>query len=256
MIRRFVIVMLAGLVVVAVVLDRLAAQAAQQAVAVKARQAALLAADPDVHIRGFPFLTQAARGRYTEIDVTTHGIHRGGVRLDTVAARFFGVHVSLSDALAGKVASVPIDRTEGSVLVSYADLNAALAARHVTVSQVGGAVRVSGELPVAGKRVTVAGEATAGVADGRIVISALPSSLQVAGQQVPPALAQTLVPPLSVQVSTGTLPFGLQLRSVQVGDAGITATAIAQGLLVPVPADASHGSGLLGSKPLVPAPAG
>jgi len=243
MIRRRLLLLVATLVVIAVVGDRLAVSAAQQAVSVRARQAALLASDPSVSIRGFPFLTQALGGRYQQIDVTTHGIRRGGVRLDTVSARFFGVHVSLSAALAGRVASVPIDRSEGSLLVTYADLNASLAKRRVSLSQVGGKLRVSGDPRVSGQRVSVTGDATVSVSAGVLSVTPVANSLHVASIAFPGPVAQLIAGLLTVSVNTGALPFGLRLTGVQVEPAGLIVSAVATGLVIPVPADASRSTG-------------
>jgi hypothetical protein len=231
------------LVVIAVVADRLAVSAAQQAVSVRAKQAALLASDPSVSIRGFPFLTQALAGRYREIDITTHGIRRGGVRLDTVSARFFGVHVSLSAALAGKVASVPIDRGEGSVLVTYADLNTSLTKRRVSLSQNAGTLHVAGDPVVAGKRVEVAGDATVSSTGGVLSVVPVASSLRVAGAKLPAPVAKVVAGLLTITVNTPSLPFGLQLTGVQVEPTGLLAGAVAKGLVIPVPADASRSTG-------------
>jgi hypothetical protein len=240
MIKRVLLLIVLFLIVLLVVADRLTEQAAAHALAVKARQTGLLAADPTVTIRGFPFLTQAVRGRYTEIDVETHGIHRGGLRLDTVIGRFRGVHVGLSAALNGRVSSVPIDHATGEVDVIYADLDAFLAARHITVRPDGTNLVVSGSASVLGVTVTVSGPVTVRVSDGSLSLVPDISGLRGPKGLLPTAVARTVSSRFTTQVTLNDLPFGLALQSVTVGPAHLTITASAQNLTVPVPPDASQ----------------
>ena len=241
MIRRVVVLLLIVLVVVFVVADRLTETAAAKALAVKARQTGLLASDPTVDIHGFPFLTQAVRGRYSEIDVTTHGIHRGGLRLATVEGRFYGVHVGLGAVLEGRVTSVPIDRATGEVDVTYADLNAFLAPSHVSVASSGtNQLLVTGTASVPGGSVAVSGPVTVSVAGGTLTVSPPLSTLRGPGGVLPQAVARTVAAALTVRIPLANLPFGLQLKSVQVGPTQLTISASAKNLTVPVPADAAQ----------------
>ncbi len=240
MIRRVLAVVVVALVLCAVVGDRLAASAAQRAVAIKARDAALLRTNPRVKITGFPFLTQAARGKYDKITVTTHDIHRGGLRLDTVAATFYGVHVGLGSALAGKVRSVPIDRSTGHLLVTATDLNAFLAARKVSVNIVGTSLSVSAQPLLGGRRVAVNGNYTVTVSGRDLVFTPVPGSLQSGGVPLPAGSVAAASSALSLRVDTGVLPFGLTLRQVTLTDDGLDVSATATGLVVSVPADASR----------------
>lgn len=241
MIRRLLLLLLAALAVVLVVADRLAVQAAEHAVAVKVHEAALLRDDPSVTIRGFPFLTQAIAGRYREVDITAHGIHRGGVRIDTVSAQFFGVHVSLRDALAGRVGGVRIDRSSGSVLLTFTDLNGYLATRRVQLAPDPahpGEVAVRAQLSVAGRSLAVSGELTAALSGRTVTLVPVAGTLRVAGVRLPAALLAPVTGALGVSVDTGVLPFGLRVNRVSVTSTGVLIGATATGLLVPVPANA------------------
>lgn len=243
MIRRILIVFVLALVVVAVVGDRLAASAAQRAVAIKAREAALLHSDPTVKITGFPFLTQAIAGKYKKVTVTAHDIHRDGVRIDTITGTFYGVHVGLRNALAGRVSSVPIDRGTGGLLITYTDLDSFLAARKLTVTAAGSALEVSGSPIVAGHRLTVSGTYTVTVSGHNLVFAPVVSSLRAAGVALSAPVAAAAAAGLGVSIDTGVLPFGLVISKAAVLPTGIEIDATARGLVVPVPADASTNSG-------------
>lgn len=241
MIRRVIVLVVLFVVVLFVVADRLTEAAAAKALSVKARETALLASDPKVDIHGFPFLTQALRGRYSRIDVTTHGIHRGGLRLDTVKGTFEGVHLGLSAALNGRVRSVPIDHATGEVDVTYPDLNAYLARSHLSVRPDGTThLAITGTVSVLGAPVAVSGPVALSVSDGELTLA--PSVAKLRGPQgvLPAAIARTAATALTVHVTLNELPFGLRLQTVRVGPTDITITARAQDIAVPVPADASQ----------------
>lgn len=244
MIRRVVVLVVLFLVVVFVVADRLTEAAAAKALAVKARETGLLAGDPTVEIHGFPFLTQAIRGRYTRIDVTTHGIHRDGLRLDTVKGTFEGVHVGLSAALDGRVMSVPIDHATGEVDVTYADLDAYLAPSHLSVRPDGPShLTVTGTATVLGASVSVSGPVAVTVSGGSLTLSPPVASLRGPKGILPASVAQKVASTLTVHVTLNDLPFGLRLQHVQIGPQELTITASAQNIAVPVPADASQTPG-------------
>ncbi len=241
MIRRALLLIVVALAVLLVVADRLTAQAAAHALSVRARQSGQLASDPTVNIKGFPFLTQAVRGRYTEIDITTHGIHRDGLRLDTVTGRFRGVHVGLAAALDGRVSAVPIDQASGTVDVTYADLDAFLAPRRISVRAVGGVLEVSGMATAAGKRVLVAGPVQVTLTGGVLALIPTAGSLRPAAGLLPAAAGRAAAAALTVRVTLSALPFGLTLRSLAVEPTELTISAAASGLVVPVPDDAAQG---------------
>lgn len=237
---RIVVVAIIALAVLFVVGDRLALQAADHAIAVKARNAAQLSETPSVSITGFPFLSQAARGRYDKIKITAHDIRRGGVRIDTIHAEFTGVHVSLSDALAGRVSSVPIDKGVGDLLITYADLSAFLQQRSITITPVDGGLTVTGRIAVAGRTVSASGTYQVSMSGKNLVFDPIVSTLLVDGAPVPAATLPAVTAALAVQVDTGVLPFGLGVTSVHVTPAGLRVDATATGLVVPVPDDASR----------------
>lgn len=241
MIRRAVALVLLALVVLLVIADRLTESATAHALAVRARQTGLLASDPAVVIRGFPFLTQAFRGRYDEIDVTTHGIHRGGLRIDTVIAHFHGVHVGLVAALDGSVAKVPIDRADGEADITYADLDAFLATKKLRLTATATGVQIAGASTVGGTRIPISGPVTVTVAQGVLALTPAAATLRGPAGALPAAAAATVAAAYTVRVPLIDLPFGLRLQTLSLQSTGLRITAAATGLTVPVPSDASQG---------------
>jgi hypothetical protein len=241
-IRRAVLLVLLALVVLLVVADRLTEQAAARAVSVEARQAGLLAADPTVSIAGFPFLTQALHHRYQQIDVTTHGIHRGGLRLDTVSGRFRGVHAGLGATLDGRLTGVRVDAGSGDVDITDTDLEAFLARRHLMLTVVGTTLQLSGKAPVAGAAVAASGPVTVSVVDAALTIAPVAAQLRGAtGAALAPTTAGTVAAGLTVRVALTALPFGVVPTSVVVEPTQLRLTGSARGPAVAVPADAAQG---------------
>jgi hypothetical protein len=240
LLRRLLIMLIVMFAVLFVVGDRLAVSAANHAIAVKARNAAQLGETPSVTITGFPFLTQAAKGRYKDIKVTAHGIRRGGVRIDTIQAEFSGVHVSLSDALAGRVSTVEIDKGAGDIVITYQDLTDFLKTKSIIVAPVGEELSVAAQIPLAEKTVAASGKYLASLSGTKLMLIPVASSLLVDGAPVAAAALSAVNQALTIQIDTGILPFGLTLTSVHVTADGIRVDAAATGLVVPVPDDASR----------------
>lgn len=101
---------LAGL---AVIIDFGAAAYSEYKVSRTLRTGADLTADPEVTIRGFPFVWKAAEGRYDSVDIRA-GIERPDIPGEiSVEATLTGVHLPLRDLIEGNVRKVPVDRLEG-----------------------------------------------------------------------------------------------------------------------------------------------
>ncbi|MCP3821057.1 DUF2993 domain-containing protein [Streptomyces sp. A3M-1-3] len=139
-------VVLGGIFVAA---DRFAVNFAEDEAAGKIRSSQGLGAQPEVSIKGFPFLTQVLSSSLDEVDVSLDGITASAdghaVQVTEVRAELRDVRIdsSFSSATAG--------RATGSARISYADL-AKSAPKGATVSYAGperagrGEVKVSGPL--------------------------------------------------------------------------------------------------------------
>lgn len=228
---RRVIVVVLGLTVVLVGLDFAARAAAQEVVARKVQVAEDLSHRPNVEIAGFPFLLQAARGTYEQMDVQLQEVPAGDqLRLDDVDARLSGVHVPLSVLLGSGPRSVPVDTAQVTGRVSYSTLDA-----HVTAAIPGGAAKLrfadggGNQLRVTvtylglGDPLTLTGTAKLAISGGRLTMKVAEDTLA----QVPAPLRPSVAPLLNQSVPLQRLPFGLVPTSVAVTDQGVTVTALA-----------------------------
>ncbi|KAB1140594.1 DUF2993 domain-containing protein [Streptomyces luteolifulvus] len=114
-----VVVILGGLFVIA---DRLAVGFAEDEAADKLRTTEGLATTPDVSIKGFPFLTQAAAGEFDDIEVgikdyeASTGTDGDTIRVDDLKAAMKGVTFS------GDYSSATAASASGTATIGYDEL--------------------------------------------------------------------------------------------------------------------------------------
>lgn len=235
--------MIKGAVVSAVVLvglaglaDRGLAVVAGDAVAASLAQSDQLGEEPAVTFRGFPFLTQAVQGRFTEVDVDARDVRAEGVTFSRIEAELRGVQVGLRDALSGEVDAVPVESGEAVVSLDYADLNAYLEKRPGSprASGAAGVLTVRSSIGVAGRgTVAVEGRGAVSLTSNGIVVR-VSGIRAVDGPALPAAVASAAVGRLSFTVPTSDLPFGIVLQDVTVTDQGLRIGAAAKGIVVQV----------------------
>ena len=220
--RRLLIgvVILLGLLAIA---DRIAVVVANRAVAKQIGSELELASDPSVHIAGFPFLTQAIRGRYRDVHVQIPAVTSENLRNLDVDARLHGVHAPLSDLAGGKLDQVPVDDVTGSVLVHYDDLARASGIPGLSVQPVNGGLRVSGQVRVLGQTISASAVAHIAVQQGSLVVSA--DQATVNGAPAPPAVVDAAARVLSFRVTPRQLPLGLRITGVSTGPNALTVSA-------------------------------
>jgi DUF2993 family protein len=231
--------LLTFLVVVALLLvaaDRVAWYVAERGVATAIQQSEDLPQRPDVSIGGVPFLTQAVRGTYREVDVRFQDVPAAeGVTVDQLDAHLRGVHVPLRDLVNREVESTPVDRAGATGRVSFAALDAATA-RQIPSDRAAvkyGPGSAPDQLTVTGTYATPAGtvqlkgEARLEVQNGSLVVTVVPESLNL-----PPLVRAAAARLLGLTYQVPDLPFGFQVRSVAVGEDGVTVTAVGEDVVL------------------------
>lgn len=184
-----------------------------------------LGARPDVEIDGFPFLTQALRGRYDRLQVTADRVDRAGVPVLDVAATLSGVQVPLSDAVSGAVDSVPVQGLRVRGLVTYDALERLAGDRGIELAAEGAEVRVSGTVRVLGDEVPASALSSLRLEGDTVVLTA--RTLEVGGAEPTGQVAGALSGRLDVAVPLPALPYGVRLSAVESGPDGVTVTGTA-----------------------------
>ncbi len=225
---RRLLVGVVGLVVALVAVDRLTELVAARAVARHLRASEHLGRDPAVNFAGFPFLTQALRGRFSEVEVTATDIRQQGISLARVTVRLRGVH-AVGRALAGRLTAVSTDDAAGSVLIRYRDLGQLLTstlngvipggtANAVTLRNVGGRLAVNGQAQVGGQNVPVEVDCDVSGRGSTIRVTPRLARLPFVGNQ---PLSSADQAQLTVSIPADQLPFGIQLRTIAVLSDGL-----------------------------------
>ncbi|MFE0763494.1 DUF2993 domain-containing protein [Streptomyces smyrnaeus] len=134
--------------------DRWAALYAEDEAAEKVQDSLGLHARPEVHINGFPFLTQVARGRLDNVDVAIPDVPAGRVSVAQVSGTVDDVRI-VGDAPSA-VRGAVLGRMKGDVLLDFDDLDRELGTSQVKFTPGGRhTVLAAGRLPVAGSEVKV-----------------------------------------------------------------------------------------------------
>jgi LmeA-like phospholipid-binding len=220
-VRRLLLAVVLFLAVLVVAADRVGAIVGAHVLASKIETDAGLAGRPNVSIGGFPFLTQAAGGTYSDIAVTDTDVPVAGVDVTKLTVNLHGVHVRMGSLVKGDVSQVPVDRANGTAFVSFTDANNYLVGRHIPIRLEpgkNGTVRLVETI----LGIPVSETATATV-DGDAVVAT------VSNLSGPLGILNHAV---SVRLPLQGLPFQMALSSVKIGPTGITAVGSAHRIVL------------------------
>jgi hypothetical protein len=203
------------LVVLLVVADRVVARLAGDKAADALQQSQGLTSKPSVSFAGFPFLTQLAAGRFSEVTVTARGVDVGrnaSLHIATVTVHLHDVTASQS------YHRFAAARADADATIAYADLSRTLGA---AVSEAGtGRVQVHGSVPIEGA--TYTGTLTAGVhASSARGLTFVDPRVRTAGETLSPQLSAVFAQLLAHSISLQGLPFHVRVTGVTVTSSGL-----------------------------------
>jgi hypothetical protein len=223
-----VLLVLAGLLVGA---DFALAAAAEYQVSQKMRAQLGLSDDPSVTIHGFPFVTQALAGDYSDITVEADGVPVKDTLRDLgVQADLRHVRVALSDLLSGTAKSVTIDEVDGRVKIRAADVGRLLDLPDLAIEPVGvtevindgkkpakpqltdsstAGVQLSATVDIAGQKTKVTALALISLVHGQVQVTpkALKISNSAVSTEVPEPVRSQILGHFAVTLDPGVLPF-------------------------------------------------
>jgi hypothetical protein len=119
---RELLIALVGLVISLMVAERISVYVAQRRVARRMASEYDLSARLSVAIQGFPFLTQAVAGHYTQVDVALSSVTAGGAEVRDLRATFIGVLAPLARLLSNNSGTVTADSAAATALIPFASV--------------------------------------------------------------------------------------------------------------------------------------
>jgi hypothetical protein len=226
--RRLVIllVVLGFLAGIGVAGDFVARALAEREAEKRLQESTEISGQADVHIRGFPFLTQLARKRFTHVDIDGADVGSGNLQLTRFDAELRGVHVLPGNS------SARVDVAKGTGFLSFADLQRESGRPGITVSRgTGNAVKVAGTVDILGQAVQGSVQSKLSVVNGdQIIIRA--TDLSLPGLPSSSDVVRAARDQFDFGVSVKGLPEGLHIVGVRVAAAGVAVDIQGQDVLL------------------------
>lgn len=182
----------------------------------------------NVRVHGTPFLTQALRGRYTDVEVSGGGLVIGEMAGATLDAHLYNVLLPLRELLGGRTTELPCERVEGRIVLPYGELARVSRIPGLSLTYVGGRLTATAAVPVPGigQLARVSGEAVLRIMPGGAVWLRV-RGIAVAGISLPSFIMKQLIPSLSVPIALPSLPYGLVLDELIPSESGLVVRASA-----------------------------
>ena len=215
---KALLVVLALVLGLLVLVDRVAVGYAEGQVATQLAEKGDLQGTPEVDIAGFPFLTQALGGRYDDVRISLTAAELGqpeGTRADVTLR---GVEVPLSSVVSGSVEEVPVESVDGTATLSYPLLSAQLGG-DTTLRREGDGLRITKTVDVVGQTLPLTAVGTVTLEGNELVVDVEEAS--GAGVEIPDFLVERVADSLDLRYAVPALPFGLQLTDVTPAEDGV-----------------------------------
>jgi LmeA-like phospholipid-binding len=209
---RKLLIAVVVLVLLGAAADFVAARVFEDRVTTELQREYDLGRRPVVQVRDFPFLPHLATGRFSTIDVAATDASAKGINAARLQLTLHGVRVP-REVLLGEPGRITVDRADGTIELTEAEVNRLLADRlqggSLAIEEDGARVRV--EVPLLGEALVTG---RLGARDG--AVSFTPEEIRLGGGgQLQPALEDQLSAQLSLQVPLPELPAGVRLERVE-----------------------------------------
>jgi len=182
----------------------------------------------NVRVHGTPFLTQALRGRYADVEVSGGGLQIGEMSGATLDAHLYNLVLPLRELLGGRTTQLPCDRVEGQIVLPYGELARVSRIPGLSLTYVNRRLTATAAVPVPGigQLARVSGEAVLRIMPNGAVWLRV-RGVAVAGISLPSFIMKQLIPSLSVPIALPSLPYGLVLDQLVPAESGLIVRASA-----------------------------
>jgi hypothetical protein len=224
-----VAVLLAVLAIVLPLVDRVVAAAAE-------RKASEYLSEPfghpaTVRVHAKPFLTQALRGCYSDVEVLG-GLRIGDINGATLVAHLTNAYLPPRELLGRRATELPCERVQGRLVLPYSEL--------ARLSRIPGlSLAFDGERLLATAAVPVPGISQLARATGEAILSLTATGdvwlqirgVSVAGITLPGLVLKQLLPTLNVPIPLPPLPYGLHFDELRPTASGLVVDGSAEAVV-------------------------
>jgi hypothetical protein len=186
---------------------------------------------PVVQVRDVPFLPRLAAGRFSTIDVAATDATARGITAAQLRLTLHGVRVP-RDVLLGEPGRITVDRADGTIELTEAEVNRLLADRLQGGSLAIGedAVEVRAQLQLLGQPLDARVTGRLGARDGEV--SFTPAEIRLGDGRLDPSQEDLLASRFTFQVPLPELPAGVRLERVDTRPGTVVLSGRAAGVRV------------------------
>ena len=187
---------------------------------------------PVVQVRDVPFLPHLATGRFSTIDLAATDATARGINAAQLKLTLHGVRVP-RDVLLGEPGRITVDRADGTIELTEAEVNRLLADRlrggTLAIKEDGVELRV--KVPLLGQTLEARVTGELGARDGRVTFT--PAEIRLGEQgRIDPSTEDLLASQFTYEVPLPELPAGVRLERVDTRPGTVVLSGRAAGVLV------------------------
>jgi hypothetical protein len=184
---------------------------------------------PVVQVRDVPFLPHLATGRFSTIDLAATDATARGINAAQLKLTLHGVRVP-REVMLGEPGRITVDRADGTIELSEAEVNRLLADRlqggRLAIGQDG--VQVRTQLQVLGQPLDLLVTGRLGARDGGVTFT--PTQIRLGDRALDPAQEELLSSQLTFRVPLPELPAGVRLERVDTRPGTVVLSGRAAGI--------------------------
>ena len=187
---------------------------------------------PVVQVRDVPFLPHLATGRFSTIDLAATDATASGINAAQLKLTLHGVRVP-RDVLLGEPGRITVDRADGTIELTEAEVNRLLADRlqggTLAIKEDGVELRV--KVPLLGQTLEARVTGELGARDGRVTFT--PTEIRLGEQgRIDPSTEDLLASQFTFEVPLPELPAGVRLERVDTRPGTVVLSGRAAGVRV------------------------
>ena len=184
---------------------------------------------PVVQVRDFPFLPHLATGRFSTIDLAATDATARGINAAQLKLTLHGVRVP-REVMLGEPGRITVDRADGTIELSEAEVNRLLADRlqggRLAIGQDG--VQVRTQLQMLGQPLDLLVTGRLGARDGGVTFT--PTQIRLGDRALDPAQEELLSSQFTFRVPLPELPAGVRLERVDTRPGTVVLSGRAAGI--------------------------